>query len=59
MPGIDGVDEDEDGRHVYFILPAAPFGSPAERCLVDARASLRATILASAACGDSASRPTL
>jgi NADPH:quinone reductase-like Zn-dependent oxidoreductase len=37
VPGLDGVGVDEDGRRVYFILPEAPFGAMAERCLVDAR----------------------
>lgn len=37
VPGIDGVGIDEAGRRVYFILPEAPFGGMAERCLVDAR----------------------
>jgi len=37
MAGMDGVGVDEDGRRVYFILPEAPFGAMAERCLVDAR----------------------
>jgi NADPH:quinone reductase-like Zn-dependent oxidoreductase len=37
VPGLDGVGLDEDGRRVYFILPEAPFGGLAERCLVDAR----------------------
>ena len=37
VPGLDGVGVDESGRRVYFILPEAPFGGMAERCLVDAR----------------------
>ena len=37
VPGLDGVGVDESGRRVYFILPEAPFGAMAERCLVDAR----------------------
>ena len=37
VPGIDGVGVDEAGRRVYFILPEAPFGGLAERCVVDAR----------------------
>ena len=37
IPGVDGVGVDEHGRRVWFILPEAPFGSMAERCLVDAR----------------------
>ena len=40
VPGIDGVGVDEAGRRVYFILPEAPFGGMAERCLVDARRCL-------------------
>jgi NADPH:quinone reductase-like Zn-dependent oxidoreductase len=37
VPGMDGVGVDESGRRVYFVLPEAPFGAMAERCLVDAR----------------------
>ena len=37
VPGVDGVGVDEAGRRVYFILPEAPYGGMAERCLVDAR----------------------
>lgn len=37
VPGLDGVGVDEQGRRVYFILPEAPFGGMAERCLVDTR----------------------
>ena len=37
VPGLDGVGVDEAGRRVYFILPEAPYGGMAERCLVDAR----------------------
>jgi NADPH:quinone reductase-like Zn-dependent oxidoreductase len=37
IPGVDGVGVDEHGRRVWFILPEAPFGAMAERCLVDAR----------------------
>jgi NADPH:quinone reductase-like Zn-dependent oxidoreductase len=37
IPGVDGVGVDEHGRRVWFILPEAPFGSMAERSLVDAR----------------------
>ena len=37
VPGLDGVGVDEAGRRVYFILPEAPFGGMAQRCLVDAR----------------------
>lgn len=37
IPGVDGVGVDEQGRRVWFILPEAPFGSMAERSLVDAR----------------------
>ena len=32
--GIDGVGRLDDGRRVYFILPAAPFGSMAEWAVV-------------------------
>ncbi len=34
--GIDGVGRDAEGRRVYFVLPRAPFGSMAERTVVDA-----------------------
>lgn len=37
VPGIDGVGIDDAGRRVYFILPEAPYGGMAERCLVDTR----------------------
>ena len=37
VPGVDGVGVDESGRRVWFILPEAPYGAMAERCLVDAR----------------------
>jgi len=37
VAGIDGAGLDESGRRVYFILPEAPFGAMAERCLVDSR----------------------
>ena len=40
IPGVDGVGIDEHGRRVWFILPEAPFGAMAERCLVDARRCL-------------------
>ena len=35
VAGIDGVGKKEDGSHVYFIMPTAPFGAMAERCIVD------------------------
>lgn len=34
--GIDGVGRLDDGRRVYFAMPAAPFGSMAERAVVPA-----------------------
>jgi NADPH:quinone reductase-like Zn-dependent oxidoreductase len=34
--GVDGVGRDKDGRRLYFLLPEAPFGSMAERTLVQA-----------------------
>ena len=37
IPGVDGVGVDQSGRRVWFILPEAPYGAMAERCLVDAR----------------------
>jgi NADPH:quinone reductase-like Zn-dependent oxidoreductase len=36
VAGIDGVGRLDDGRRVYFILPAAPFGSMAEWAVVPA-----------------------
>lgn len=36
IPGIDGAGVTGDGRRVYFMLPEHPYGSMAERCLVDA-----------------------
>ena len=36
VAGADGVGLTEDGRRVYFVLPQAPYGALAERCLVDA-----------------------
>jgi NADPH:quinone reductase-like Zn-dependent oxidoreductase len=37
VAGVDGAGLDEGGRRVYFILPEAPHGAMAERCLVDSR----------------------
>jgi NADPH:quinone reductase-like Zn-dependent oxidoreductase len=37
VPGVDGVGTTADGRRVYFALPEAPFGSLAEKALVDPR----------------------
>lgn len=34
VAGADGVGRTEDGRRVYFVLPEAPYGALAERCLV-------------------------
>jgi NADPH:quinone reductase-like Zn-dependent oxidoreductase len=36
VAGADGVGLTADGRRVYFFLPEAPYGSLAEKCLVDA-----------------------
>ena len=35
VPGVDGVGSDRAGRRVYFLFPVAPFGSMAERALVE------------------------
>lgn len=37
VAGVDGVGRTADGRRVYFVMPEAPFGGLAEKCLVDAR----------------------
>ena len=37
VAGADGVGHTEDGRRVYFVLPDAPYGALAERCLVRAK----------------------
>lgn len=37
VAGVDGVGRTANGRRVYFVLPEAPFGALAEKCLVDAR----------------------
>ncbi|HEY0308949.1 MAG TPA: zinc-binding alcohol dehydrogenase family protein, partial [Acidobacteriaceae bacterium] len=34
VAGADGVGRTEDGRRVYFVLPEAPYGALAEKCLV-------------------------
>lgn len=34
VAGAEGVGTLEDGRRVYFVLPAAPYGALAEACLV-------------------------
>ena len=34
IAGVDGVGRTADGRRVYFVLPAAPFGAMAERAAV-------------------------
>jgi NADPH:quinone reductase-like Zn-dependent oxidoreductase len=36
VPGLDGVGRLADGRHVYFFLPTAPFGSMAEQSVAKA-----------------------
>jgi NADPH:quinone reductase-like Zn-dependent oxidoreductase len=36
VAGTDGVGRTEDGRRVYFVLPEAPYGALAEKCLVSA-----------------------
>jgi NADPH:quinone reductase-like Zn-dependent oxidoreductase len=35
VPGVDGVGRLENGQRVYFAFPAAPFGSMAERTVVE------------------------
>jgi NADPH:quinone reductase-like Zn-dependent oxidoreductase len=35
VPGVDGVGRLEDGQRVYFAFPAAPYGSMAERTVVN------------------------
>lgn len=35
VPGVDGVGRLENGQRVYFAFPPAPFGSMAERTVVD------------------------
>ncbi len=37
VAGADGVGRTEDGRRVYFVLPEAPYGALAEKCLVRAK----------------------
>ncbi len=37
VAGAEGVGRTSDGRRVYFVLPEAPFGALAERCVVNAR----------------------
>jgi NADPH:quinone reductase-like Zn-dependent oxidoreductase len=37
VAGADGVGLTEDGRRVYFVLPEAPYGALAEKCLVRAK----------------------
>jgi len=34
VAGADGVGRTKDGRRVYFVLPEAPYGALAEKCLV-------------------------
>ena len=36
VAGAEGVGRTEGGRRAYFVLPEAPFGALAERCLVRA-----------------------
>jgi NADPH:quinone reductase-like Zn-dependent oxidoreductase len=36
VPGVDGVGRLKDGQRVYFAFPSAPFGSMAERTVVEA-----------------------
>lgn len=55
VAGIDGVGTREDGGRVYFIMPTAPYGAMAERCIVDTAhcialpADIDATVAAAAA----------
>ncbi len=37
VAGADGVGRTADGRRVYFVLPEAPYGALAEKCLVRAK----------------------
>jgi len=37
VAGADGVGRAEDGRRVYFVIPEAPFGALAEKCIVRAK----------------------
>lgn len=37
VAGADGVGRTEDGRRVYFVLPEAPYGALAEKCLARAK----------------------
>jgi NADPH:quinone reductase-like Zn-dependent oxidoreductase len=37
VAGADGVGRTEDARRVYFVLPEAPYGALAEKCLVRAQ----------------------
>jgi NADPH:quinone reductase-like Zn-dependent oxidoreductase len=37
VAGADGVGHTGDGRRVYFVLPEAPYGALAEKCLVRAK----------------------
>lgn len=41
VAGIDGVGRLDNGKRVYFVLPAAPNGAMAERTVVPARQCLR------------------
>ena len=34
VAGVDGVGRTQDGRRIYFVLPEAPYGALAEKCLV-------------------------
>jgi len=40
VPGVDGVGRDSDGKLRYFVLDDTPFGSLAERTVVDPQRSL-------------------
>ncbi|MEW5740045.1 MAG: zinc-binding alcohol dehydrogenase family protein [Myxococcota bacterium] len=40
VPGVDGVGRDTDGKLRYFVLEDTPFGSLAERTIVDPQRSL-------------------
>lgn len=37
IPGIDGVGQLPDGRRVYFVAPDTPYGTFAERTIIDLR----------------------
>ncbi|WP_058303299.1 quinone oxidoreductase family protein [Gorillibacterium timonense] len=40
IPGIDGVGRLPDGRQVYFVAPSTPYGTLAEKAVIDLRRSV-------------------